>query len=111
MRSVLSLARSQALLWRPDVPEQTIRSLAGHVSNQMLQHYSHIRSLAKQAAIRSLDEQLIQPVLPGDGQRIGQSRRDNNEEAGANSMEINGGPGRIRTYDQRIMSSENDESD
>jgi len=37
----------------PDISEQTIRSLAGHVSNQMLQHYSHIRSHAKQAAIMS----------------------------------------------------------
>ena len=36
----------------PDVYEQTIRSLAGHVSNQMLQHYFHIRSHAKRAAIR-----------------------------------------------------------
>jgi integrase len=41
---------------RPDVSEQTIRALAGHVSNQLLQRYSHIRSQAKQAAIRTLKE-------------------------------------------------------
>jgi integrase len=34
---------------RPDVSEQTIRALAGHVSHQMLQLYSHIRSQAKQS--------------------------------------------------------------
>jgi flagellar biosynthesis/type III secretory pathway protein FliH len=91
---------------RPEVSEQTIRALAGHVSNQMLQHYSHIRSQAKQAAIRSLDEQAIQPVLPSDGQRIGQSRRETSDEAEAKSLETNSGLGRIRTYDQRIMSPE-----
>jgi integrase len=57
---------------RPDVSEQTIRSLAGHVSNQMLQHYSHIRSQAK-AAIRALEEQAIEPILREHGQRNGQS--------------------------------------
>ena len=71
---------------RPDVSEQTIRALAGHVSNQMLQHYSHIRSLAKQAAIRGLDEEAIQPVLPRDGQRIGQSRRKAHEEGDPKSL-------------------------
>jgi len=39
-----------------NVSEQTIRSLAGHVSRQMLERYSHIRSQAKQAAIRVLEE-------------------------------------------------------
>lgn len=39
------------------ISEQTIRSLAGHVSRQMLEHYSHIRSHAKQSAIRCLEDQ------------------------------------------------------
>ena len=39
----------------PNISEQTIRSLAGHVSRQMLEHYSHIRSQAKYAAIRCLE--------------------------------------------------------
>jgi integrase len=40
----------------PNVSEQTIRALAGHVSRQMLEHYSHIRSQAKLAAIRCLED-------------------------------------------------------
>ncbi|MCZ6750904.1 MAG: site-specific integrase [Acidobacteria bacterium] len=40
----------------PNVSEATIRSLAGHVSQRMLQRYSHIRVQAKQAAIASLDQ-------------------------------------------------------
>jgi hypothetical protein len=39
----------------------------------MLQHYSHIRSQAKQAAIRTLEEQEIQSNLLEHGQRTGQS--------------------------------------
>jgi hypothetical protein len=70
----------------------------------MLQHYSHIRSHAKQAAIRTLEEQTIEPVLPRHGQRIGQSTKSPEEDMEAKSLETNGGPGRIRTYDQRIMS-------
>ena len=89
---------------RPEVSEQTIRALAGHVSNQMLQHYSHIRSQAKQVAIRALEEDAIQPVLPKHGQRIGQSGEQADDAAVPNSLKTNGGPGRIRTYDQRIMS-------
>ena len=80
---------------RPDVSEQTIRSLAGHVSNQMLQHYSHIRSHAKQAAIRSLEEQLINVVLPGHGQRNGQSGEKATPLTSPNSLKTNGGPARI----------------
>ena len=38
----------------PNVSEQTIRALAGHVSKQMLERYSHIRTQAKQDAIASL---------------------------------------------------------
>jgi Phage integrase family len=79
---------------RPEVSEQTIRSLAGHVSNQMLQHYSHIRSQAKQAAIRTLEDQTNERILPQHGQRIGQSNRDTQDEAGAKSQkEMVGSPG------------------
>jgi integrase len=41
----------------PRVSEETIRSLAGHVSKQMLQRYSHIRSAAKRAAIADLERE------------------------------------------------------
>jgi integrase len=37
------------------VSEETIRSLAGHVSRQMLQRYSHIRVQAKRDAIAVLE--------------------------------------------------------
>ena len=39
----------------PRVSEETIRSLAGHVSKEMLQRYSHIRSELKRAAIEDLE--------------------------------------------------------
>jgi integrase len=39
----------------PQVSEETIRALAGHVSKQMLQRYSHIRSEEKRAAIEGLE--------------------------------------------------------
>jgi hypothetical protein len=57
----------------PEVREQTVRSLAGHVSNQVLQHHSHIRSHAKQAAIRAIETREIQPSLSEQGRRNGQS--------------------------------------
>ncbi len=37
------------------VPEQTLMSIAGHVSREMLEHYSHIRLQAKRAAVDALD--------------------------------------------------------
>ena len=89
---------------RPEVSEQTIRALAGHVSNQMLQHYSHIRSQAKQAAIRAIEEQATGPNLPEEGQRTGQSGEQADGAALPNLLETKGGPARIRTWDRRIMS-------
>jgi integrase len=43
----------------PNVSEETIRALAGHVSKKMLERYSHIRIAAKQAAIATLEEQAV----------------------------------------------------
>ena len=40
----------------PMVSEQTITALAGHVSKEMLNRYSHIRTHAKQQAIAGLHE-------------------------------------------------------
>lgn len=40
----------------PRVSEETIKSLAGHVSKLMLERYSHIRIQAKREAITVLDE-------------------------------------------------------
>ena len=42
----------------PQVSEETIRALAGHVSKKMPERYSHIRISAKQAAISSLEQAL-----------------------------------------------------
>jgi len=41
---------------RPEISEQTIMSLAGHVSRSMLSRYSHIRIQAKQSAIEALEK-------------------------------------------------------
>src|SRR5438034_2709548 len=55
----------------PSVSEQTIKALAGHVSRQMLERYSHIRSAAKQAAIQALEEPYIEPILRETGHKNG----------------------------------------
>jgi integrase len=88
----------------PNVSEQTIKALAGHVSRQMLERYSHIRSQAKQAAIQALEQPLIESNLQATGHKNGHSDANAKADAQANSLKTNGGPGRIRTYDQRIMS-------
>jgi len=36
--------------------EQTIMSIAGHVSRRMLEHYSHIRMEAKRAAVEAISQ-------------------------------------------------------
>jgi len=53
----------------PNISEETIRSLAGHVSHRMLERYSHIRTRAKEEAIRTLD----QSGFDAEGHRIGHS--------------------------------------
>ncbi|HEY2458664.1 MAG TPA: tyrosine-type recombinase/integrase, partial [Candidatus Acidoferrum sp.] len=78
-----------------NVSEQTIRSLAGHVSRQMLEHYSHIRSFAKQAAIRCLEEQASLPVLEETGHNIGHSQEAVTAQNADNLLKRNGGPARI----------------
>ena len=37
------------------VPEQTLMAISGHVSKQMLEHYSHIRMQAKRDAVKAID--------------------------------------------------------
>ncbi len=37
------------------VPDQTLMAIAGHVSRQMLEHYSHIRMQSKRAAVDALE--------------------------------------------------------
>ncbi len=38
------------------VPDQTLMAIAGHVSREMLEHYSHIRMQAKREAVAALDK-------------------------------------------------------
>jgi hypothetical protein len=59
----------------PNVSEQTIRAIAGHVSRQMLERYSHIRSQAKQAAIQALEHGAVEPNLQATGHKIGHTER------------------------------------
>jgi len=37
------------------VPDHTLMAIAGHVSREMLEHYSHIRMEAKRDAVAALD--------------------------------------------------------
>jgi hypothetical protein len=79
----------------PVVSEQTIRALAGHVSRQKLECYSHIRSQAKQAAIQALDNQVETPVFEPTSCQIHYTRDAEKGSEGADSLETNGGPARI----------------
>ena len=88
----------------PSVSEQTMKALAGHVSRQMLERYSHIRSQAKQAAIQALEQPAIEPILMETGHKNGHSGASGDSAETAKSLKTVGGPARIRTLDQRIMS-------
>jgi hypothetical protein len=69
-----------------------------------LERYSHIRSQAKQAAIQALEERAGESLLGQRGHKIGHSDAISGASEGANLLETIGGPARIRTWDQRIMS-------
>ena len=62
--AITKLAESQA-------SDQTIMSIAGHVSRAMLEHYSRIRMAAKRAALDSIATPLPEPVFAGDVHQIG----------------------------------------
>jgi Phage integrase family len=47
----------------PEASEQTIMAIAGHVSREMLEHYSHVRQEAKRKAVESLDNVTITSQL------------------------------------------------
>ena len=38
-----------------EVPEQTLKAIASHVSQEMLEHYSHVRMQAKRTAVEALN--------------------------------------------------------
>jgi integrase len=79
----------------PNVSEQTIKALAGHVSRQMLERYSHIRSQAKRAAIQTLEEPYIEPILRETGHKNGHTGAARRKCEQANSLKTIGGPARI----------------
>ena len=95
----------------PSISEQTIRALAGHVSHQMLEHYSHIRSQAKLAAIHCLEVQAVEPILDSAGHKNGHSSAKATASKEPNSLQTNGGPAWTRTRDRRIMSSDEPHDD
>lgn len=45
-------------LLKKGVPEQSLMAIAGHVSKEMLEHYSHIRMQAKRQAVAALEPTL-----------------------------------------------------
>lgn len=47
----------------PAASEQTIMSIAGHVSRRMLEHYSHIRLQAKRRALDAIAAQPLEAVI------------------------------------------------
>jgi hypothetical protein len=52
-----------ALLEHPGTSEETVQSIAGHVSRQMLKRYSHVRLDAKRTALSALDGSFL-PLAP-----------------------------------------------
>jgi hypothetical protein len=55
--------RNNQLAESTDASEQTIMSIAGHDSFEMLRHYSHIRQEAKRKAVAALDSGTITSQL------------------------------------------------
>jgi hypothetical protein len=47
-------------------PDATVMSLAGHISPEMLAHYSHVRMEAKRTALAALDGGLMSNTTPED---------------------------------------------
>ena len=74
-----------------EASEQIIMSIAGHVSIEMLRHYSHIRQEAKRKAVAGLDNVTIGEVEGGNG-------REGETEL-SEIKELNGRDGQIRTAD------------
>jgi integrase len=75
----------------PESSEQTIMSIAGHVSREMLEHYSHVRQQAKRKAVESLDNVTITAQL-------GKWEREANQRTDAKTpitKEMNGRDGQI----------------
>ncbi len=64
----------------PEASEQTIMAIAGHVSREMLEHYSHVRQQAKRKAVESLDNDTITSQLAKWEEQANQSQKPETKE-------------------------------
>jgi hypothetical protein len=90
------------LLESPNNSEETVRALAGHVSRKMMEHYSHIRQRAKEAAIAGLEncDGIVEAARDG-AQNWAQSGAKESPEVGK-VLDFIGATRRIRTDDLLI---------
>ena len=93
------------------VGDEVIRDLAGHVSKQMITHYSHIRTQAKRSAVEKLTKRAETTTQTGDAdsglvpQDLPQVRVVNVEKPQEGKQEVDdsvGSPSRTRTYDPMV---------
>ena len=77
-QAITELAESKA-------SDQTIMSIAGHVSKKMLQHYSHVRLEAKRNALDALS---MRPGQTGDSKRHNGGLRHKQRHKIAEEMEV-----------------------
>jgi hypothetical protein len=106
--------------------DQTIMDIAGHVSKQMLKHYSHLLMEAKRTALESIvppqaeaanpveSEQVRSPALtvvqqvegeyPQKSPQSGHAAKDCGGKGKAKSLKGIGSSGRIRTYNPSVNS-------
>jgi len=76
---ITKLAESQA-------SEQTIMSIAGHLSSKMVEHYSHIRMAAKRAALDAIAAVPLQSVFDAAVHQNVHQTQKGSSEASAKSL-------------------------
>jgi len=89
------------LLENPNNSEETVRALAGHVSRKMMEHYSHIRQKAKEAAIAGLENVDPTVEISRGAQNWAQCDGEGRVE-GRKVLDLFGATRRIRTDDLLI---------
>jgi hypothetical protein len=67
-------------LAEPQASDQTIMAIAGHVSRQMLEHYSHIRMATKRVALDSISTPLPDAHAAGKIADLGLDVRQNGNQ-------------------------------
>ena len=85
-----------------DASDQTIRSIAGHVSEKMLGHYSHIRLEAKRRALDALSGKRTEPSQGNVGGSYGTNdvtNPDSTPNSNPQVIEKIGGADGVRTRD------------